>query len=84
MKTTIDLAGPILEAARRMAETEGTTLRALMEAGLRQVVADRNRRSRQKPFKLRDASFKGRGLRAEWQDRTWGDLRDTAYEGRGT
>ena len=50
MKTTIELSDALLEAARKVAALEGTTLRALVEEGLRQVVAARD--AREKPFRL--------------------------------
>ncbi len=83
MKTTLDLADPLLEAAKGLAAREGTTLRALVEEGLRTVLA-RKRTSR--PFRLRDASFKGgRGLHPEFAAHGgWSKLREAAYdEGRG-
>jgi predicted nucleic acid-binding protein len=45
--------------ARRVAERDGTTVKALVEAGLRRVIDDREQRGK---FRLRRASFKGRGL----------------------
>ncbi|MEA2990959.1 MAG: hypothetical protein QOG83_3670, partial [Alphaproteobacteria bacterium] len=80
MKTTLDISDPLLREARQLAARERTTLRALVEQGLRTVVADKNRRA---PFKLRKASFKGRGLRPELKDADWDRLRDLSYEGRG-
>jgi Bacterial antitoxin of type II TA system, VapB len=77
MKTTLDISDPLLREARKVAAREGTTLRALVEQGLRQVVAEKKRKS---PFRLRKASFKGDGLR---QDAGWDRLRDLIYEGRG-
>jgi hypothetical protein len=80
MKTTIDIADPLLDKARRIAAQEGTTVKALVEAGLRRVIEDRDRRGR---FRLRRASFKGRGLQPASRDLTWDRLREMAYEGRG-
>jgi hypothetical protein len=80
MKTTLEIPGPLLQAARKIAAREGTTLRALVEQGLRRVVAEKRRKS---TFRLRKASFKGRGLRPELADAGWDRLRDLAYEGRG-
>ncbi len=37
MKTTLEIADPLLRAARSLARRRGTTLRALVEAGLRKV-----------------------------------------------
>ena len=80
MKTTLDISNSLLREARKMAARERTTLRALVEQGLRQVLAEKKRRPQ---FQLRKASFKGRGLRAEPGDAGWDRLRDLAYEGRG-
>lgn len=80
MKTTVEIPDPLLEQARRLAEKEGTTLKALVERGLRSVVESR---SSAKPFRLRRASFRGRGLRPATRGLSWEMLRELAYEGRG-
>jgi len=81
MKTTIDIADPLLDEARKLAAREGTTLRALVERGLRHVLSGGKRTRR--PFKLRDASVKGGGwLRPEFRDAGWDKLRDLIYEDR--
>ena len=77
MKTTIEIADPIFEEAKSIAAREGTTVRALVESGLRLVVAERQ--SGQKPFKLRDASFDGEGLDPEIGNASWDRIRDLAY-----
>lgn len=81
MKTTIDIPEPLLDEARRAAEREGTTLRALVETGLRRVLADRKEKGG--GFKLRDASFRGEGLQPGVVDGSWEGLRDAIYDGRG-
>ena len=81
MKSTIDIADNLLAEAKQAAAREGTTLRALVEAGLRQVL--RERRARSALFALRRASFKGKGLRTELQGRPWEHIRSLAYEDRG-
>ena len=80
MKTTLDISDPLLQEARKVAARERTTLRALVERGLRQVV---NEKTRARPFRLRKASFKGRGVQKGLLEGDWGRLRDLAYEGRG-
>ena len=80
MKTTIEIADSLFEEARRVAARDGTTIRALVEQGLRQVVGERNRRE---SFKLRRASFKGRGLQPGVEDLEWDRIRELAYKGRG-
>jgi hypothetical protein len=79
-KTTIDLPDRLLEEARRLAQREGATLRALVEQGLRRVLAQKRRGA---PFRLRDASFAGDGLQPELAGASWERLRELAYEGRG-
>jgi hypothetical protein len=80
MKTTLDISDPLLREARKLAAREGTTLRALVEQGLRRIVAEK---ARGRTFRLREASFKGRGLHPELHDAAWDQLRKLAYEGRG-
>ena len=80
MKTTIDIPAPVLDEVRKLAEREGTTVKALVERGLRRVLADDRKRS---AFTLRKASFKGRGLRPGLENASWDRLRELAYEGHG-
>lgn len=81
MKTTIDIPDPLLEEARRAALRDGTTLRELVERGLRQVLQSRRSAGQ---FKLRKASFRGKGLQEPLRGASWDKLRELAYEGRGT
>ena len=81
MKTTIEISDTLLREARKVAIREGITLRALVERGLRGVVAETTHGA---PFKLRRASFKGKGLQPEYRDASWEQLRDLSYTGRGT
>jgi hypothetical protein len=81
MKTTVEIPDPILSQARKVAAREGTTVRALIEEGLRKVLGERTRSGE---FRLRKASFKGKGLHPEMRDAAWDRIRDAAYEGRGT
>lgn len=55
-----------------------STSRARVEQGLRQVVAERKLGP---AFKLRKASFKGRGLCLELTDAGWDRLRDLTDKG---
>ena len=81
MKTTIELSDAALDEARRVAAREGTTLRALIEEGLRRVLADR--RGRQAGFRLRDVSVDGEGLSPEFAGESWPTVRDAIYRERG-
>ncbi len=80
MKTTIEIATPLLERAKRLAAREGVTLRELVEAGLR-VELDKRRQAQ--PFELRDARVQGQGLQPEFQGKSWQQIRDAIYEGHG-
>ncbi len=80
MKTTVEIPDQLAEEAKAVAARENTTLRELIEAGLRLVLRERRRRG---TFKLRDASFRGRGLQPEFRDAGWDRMREAAYEGRG-
>jgi hypothetical protein len=80
MKTTIEISRGVLEEARELAHREGTTLRSLVEEGLRLAL---ERRLRGEPFRLRDASVEGQGLRPELEGSSWDEIRDLAYEGHG-
>ena len=81
MKTTIEISDAILAEAKLLAAQQDTTVRALVESGLRRVLAER--KARAKPFRLRPASFKGKGLSPDLQGQGWARLRDMAYEDRG-
>lgn len=80
MKTTIDIADPLFDRARRYARKQGLTMRALVEMGLRRVVEDEPAHD---GFKLRDASFRGEGLQPEFEGASWEKIRSAIYEGRG-
>ena len=79
MKTTVEIPDALLEEAKRVATRERTTVKALIERGLREVVAAKRRRS----FRLRKATFKGAGLQPGVSGLGWEKLRELAYEGHG-
>jgi Arc/MetJ family transcription regulator len=80
MKTTIDLPDALLAEAREAAEAEGTTLKALVESGLRRLLDGRGTKT---AFKLRRASFKGNGLQPDMADGSWEGIRARVYQGHG-
>ena len=79
MKTTVEIPDSLLAAARRVAAREGTTVRALVEEGLRRILALRKGGA----FRLRRATFKGQGLQPGFADASWERIRDAAYDKRG-
>lgn len=80
MKTTVELPDALLRDAKRVALREKTTLRALIERGLRAVISGHRQGGR---FELRRASFRGDGLVAGRSLGDWEAIRDLAYSERG-
>lgn len=76
MKTTVDIASPVLRAARKVAAQEGVTLRSLIEEGLRCILREKAQKS---AFRLRLVTSGGHGLRPELLDANWDDIRDLSY-----
>ena len=79
MKTTVEISDALLAEAKKLAVRERTTIRTLIEQGLRNVITQRKQQGR---FRLRKASFKGRGL-SDAARGGWAQMRELAYEGRG-
>ena len=77
----MELSPAVSLAVRKIAMREGTTLRSLIEEGLRKVVEDRQRRA---PFRLKDGAVAGNGTIAEVAEGSWNRIRDAIYEGHGT
>ena len=80
MKTTVELPDSLLREAKRVALRERTTVRALIERGLRAVISERRPAAR---FTLRNASFRGDGLVRGTSLRDWESIRDLVYSERG-
>ncbi|MBI5076070.1 MAG: type II toxin-antitoxin system VapB family antitoxin [Nitrospirae bacterium] len=81
MKTTIQIPDSLFNEARKLANEEQTTLKALMEEGLRRIISEHRQRG---SFKLRSAIFKGNGLQSNMEGANWERIRDISYEGRGS
>jgi len=80
MKTTVQIPDNLFQEARKLANLERTTLKALIEEGLRRIVSQRKRRN---GFRLRKATFKGKGLQPHLAGASWEQIRELSYEGRG-
>lgn len=76
MKTTVEIADSLLAEARKLAVARSTTLRQIIEEGLRNVIETKPAQ----PFRLRDGSFGRRGMRRKM---TWEEIREESYQGRG-
>jgi hypothetical protein len=78
MKTTLEIPDALFSEARNYATRRGLSFKAVVEAGLRQVL-DANR-TRPPSFRLRKHTFKGRGLAIQGG---WESIREQIYKGRG-
>ena len=75
MKATVEISDALLLEAKALAAERQTTLRQIMEEGLRNVLASRGTRR----FRLQDKSFGGKGTTVN----NWPEIRRAIYEGRG-
>lgn len=80
MKTTVEIADQLLARAKQTAAREKTTVRKLIEEGLRRVLSERRQHG---VFRLRKASFRGDGLHPDVAGGDWARIRERIYEGRG-
>lgn len=71
MKTTIELSDALFNSAKELARSQQSTLRALVEEGLRRVLADSQTAARA-AFVLKDARVRGGQLLVsdprQWQE----------------
>ena len=81
MRKSIELSDGLLDRARKLAKRRGVTLRALVEEGLRRVLAESGTSS---AFRLNDVTYGDGGLVEGLAQGDWERVRDIAYEGRGS
>ena len=80
MKTTVEIPDSLLDEARKVAARQDTTLRVLIIEGLRRVLVERKRAG---AFRLRKATFRGKGLQPDMAGASWERVREMAYDKRG-
>ena len=78
MKTTVEIADQLPEQAQAEARRRGTTLRSLIEEGLRRVIAEPTVTA----YVLPNCSVSGDGPTDLWVSSTWGDKLEMIYQGR--
>jgi len=78
MKTTIEIPDPLFKQARRYAEARRITMKAVVEQGLRAVLAESREPA---TFKLADGSVGGNGLSPEFREAGWDILSEAIYPG---
>jgi hypothetical protein len=76
MKTTVNLPDELLREAKELARREHVTLTALIERGLRAVVAEGEQAA---AFVLPDATVDGNGMQREFRDAPWERIRDAIH-----
>lgn len=81
-KTTVEIAEDLFARSREVARREGTTLRALIEEGLRTALAQREQQQ-EAPYHWPDLSVDGEGLAPGIEEGGWEVLRDRIYAGQG-
>jgi hypothetical protein len=81
MKTTIDISDELLTKAKRLAVKRRTTLRAIIEQGIRNTLKEQQHAGN---YVLPDMSIEGEGLQPEYRNKAWSDIRADTYEGRGS
>lgn len=79
MKTTVEIADDLLKRAKKVAAERGTTLRDLIESGIRIEL----KRDLDTGFVLTDASFGGNGIQPGLEEGDWAAIRGFVYDGRG-
>jgi len=75
MKTTLDIQDELMRRAKRYAKRTGRPLRAIVEEGLRRVLAD----TRQEAYKLPERSVGDPDGVDPLETWTWQDLRSEIY-----
>ena len=79
MKTTIDIADALLVRAKRHAQRAGVPLRAVVEEGIRRVLAAEDAPT---TYRLPDLSVGNARDENPLESLSWPDLRDEIYGGR--
>jgi Arc/MetJ family transcription regulator len=81
MKTTVHIADALLADIQKIAAKRQTTLKALVDEGLRHVIASEG--ERKKAFKLKDCSVGVKGAAWPLEGKSWEEVRAMIYEGHG-
>lgn len=80
MRVTIKIQSELHRRAKEIARKEGTTLRALVEEGLRSSLASRAKPHRQGKFRMRTCKGK---VQPGIDFSNWEQIRAIIYEGHG-
>ncbi len=78
MKTTVEISDALIDRARRYARRQGTSVRALIEEGLRRVLDSEEPAA---AYQLSDCSVGAAGKPNPLETLSWQDLRHEMYGG---
>ena len=83
MKTSIEIAESLFRRVKQLSRARNTSVRALVEEGLRAVLDLEEKKRQIKPKML---TFEGDGLTDEFRSKgyTWDSVRDEVYRGHGS
>ena len=81
MKTTVQISDALLADVKKVAAKRNTTLKTLVDEGLRLVVA--NEQKTQSPYRLKDCSVGGNGLHPDVAGKSWKEILALSYGDRG-
>ena len=76
MKTSIDISDYLFRRAKAVAQKNGTSVKALIEEGLRHILSANEKKKDLKPKLL---TFGGDGLTDQFQDYSWEQVRAEIY-----
>ncbi len=81
MKTTVQIPDALLADVKRIAAKRKTTLKSLIDEGLRLVID--NEQKKKKPFKLKDCSVGDPNAPWPLEGKSWDEILALAYGDRG-
>ena len=74
MKTTVEISDHLLSRAKERAKEESVTLKAFLERALAMALEEPLAEGKVEPV-----TFKGKGLRPEFENASWETIRDAIY-----
>lgn len=80
MKTTVEIPDELMKKAKALAARRGTSLRSIIERGIRTTLSEERRRVQ---YELPERSVNGMGLQTGFKRGEWADIRNAVYTGRG-
>jgi hypothetical protein len=80
MSTTLVLNDSLFQQLQQQASLSQTTPQALLERVWQEFLQPQPQPSKPRPFRLKQATFKGQGLNENLATNEWSTLRELAYQ----